>query len=129
VTQAKGRRERQLPLMPSVRKALAHYLRRARPAIAHRRVFVGFPSGQPLSNQRVSQLVAAALCRAQLVFRRPGAHLLRHTFATHLAQRGASVKAIADCLGHRGLDTAGRYIHVYQGWLQTVVQPWPEVAA
>jgi integrase len=126
VTPTKGRRERQLPLSPSVRQALAHYLYGTRPATVHRRVFVGFPGGRPLSSQRVSVLVATALRRAHQVFPHLGAHLLRRTFATHLAQRGASVKAIADWLGHRRLDTAGRYIQVNLPLLQTVTQPWPE---
>jgi len=126
VTQTKGRRERRLPFSAALTKALAHYLRRARPVTAHRRVFVGFPDHRPLSSQRVSEVIGAVLRRARLVFPRPGAHLLRHTFATHLAQRGAGPKAIADLLGHRQLQTAGFYIQVNLPLLQTVAQPWPE---
>jgi integrase/recombinase XerD len=128
LTQTKGRHERLLPLSPTVGKAVAHYLRLARPAITHRRVFVWLPGGAPLSSAQVSRLTAAALRRAGLVFPRLGAQLLRRTFATHLTQKGASVKAVADLLGHRYLNCTQLYAHVNLPMLQEVAQPWPEVS-
>ena len=127
LTQTKGRQDRLLPLSPTVGKALAHYLRFARPATPHRQVFVSRPGGIPLSGVRVSQLVAKALGQANLVFPHPGVQLLRRTFATHLAQKGSTPKEIADLLGHRGLNTIGFYARVNLPMLQAVVQPWPEV--
>ena len=127
LTQTKGRHERLLPLLPTVGKAVAHYLRLARPTITHRRVFVSLPGGAPLCSTQVSWLTAAALRRADLIFPRLGAQLLRRTFATHLTQRGASVKAVADLLGHRYLNCTQLYTHVNLPMLQGVAQPWPEV--
>ena len=127
LTQTKGRQERWLPLLPAVGQPMAHYLQRARPAVGHRRVFVRLPGGAPLSSDQVSGLTAAALRRAGLVFPRLGAHLLRRTFATHLTQKGASVKAVADLLGHRHLSCTQLYAHVNRPMLQEVAQPWPEV--
>jgi integrase/recombinase XerD len=116
-----------LPLSPAVGKALAHYLQMARPPTLHRQVFVSLPGGTPLSGQQISQLVARALRQAHLIFPRPGAQLLRRTFATHLLQKGSTPKEIADLLGHRGLNTLGFYAHLNLPALQAVVQPWPEV--
>lgn len=127
LTQTKGRQERLLPLSPTVGQALAHYLQFARPATSHREVFVSLPGGTPLSGVQVSQLVATALGQAHLSFARPGAQLLRRTFATHLVQKGSTPKELADLLGHRSLNTLGFYARVNLPMLQVVVQPWPEV--
>lgn len=124
----KGRRERLLPVPPAGGQAIVHYLQQARPQTAQRRLFVSLPEGQPLSSQAISQLVSQALRQAQVIFPRSGAQLLRRTFATHLVQQGVGVKAIADLLGHRSLNNTSFYAHVNLPQLQTLTQPWPEVA-
>ena len=53
------------------------------------------------------------------------AHLLRRTLATHLVQQGASLKAVADLLGHASLRTAQVYAKVNLPMLRAVAQPWP----
>ena len=125
--QTKGRQERLLPLSATVGKALAHYVASARPATAPRHVFVSLPDARPLSSGQISAIAAAALQQAHLVVSRPGAQILRRTFATQLVQKGATPKEIADLLGHRGLNTLGFYAHLNLPLLQEVAQPWPEV--
>lgn len=124
----KGGSSRQLPLTTEVGRALARYLREARPASIHREVFLSLVTHSPLSSQAITYLIAQALRRAGINCVRPGAHLLRHTFATHLIQRGASLKALADLLGHRRLDTTTIYATVNLPMLAEVAQRWPEVA-
>lgn len=126
LTHTKGRRERLLPLSPTVGQAVVHYLQHGRPATPHRQVFVQIPGGEPLSSQAVSALTCRALHQAHLVFPRLGAQLLRRTFATHLVQKGVGVKAIADLLGHRHLNNTPLYARLNLPLLRGVAQPWPE---
>jgi site-specific recombinase XerD len=124
----KDRGPRQLPLTSEVGSALSRYLRRARPTSAHREVFLSLRTDAPLSSLGISQLIVKALRRTGITCLRPGAHLLRHTFATHLVQRGTNLKALADLLGHRRLDTTVLYTKVNLPMLAEVAQRWPEVA-
>jgi site-specific recombinase XerD len=125
----KGRRERVLPLPAAVGRAVADYLQKARPATALRQVFVHHSGQGPLTSSAIGEVIRQALRRAQLSKRPGGAHLLRHTAASHLAQRGASVKAMADLLGHRDVNTTLRYVHLQPARLLSVVHPWPKEVA
>ena len=50
-----------------------------------------------------------------------GPHVLRHTFCSHLARRGASAKAIQELAGHRDLATTQRYMHVSPSALDAAI--------
>jgi site-specific recombinase XerD len=52
--------------------------------------------------------------------------LFRHTFATQLHQRDVGLKAIADLLGHRCLNTTAHYARVNLSELRQAALPWPE---
>lgn len=123
--QTKGRRERLLPLSAEVGQALADYLRRARPPTACRQLFMELDGQRPLGMAQVAALTRKALGTVHLQKRRSGPQLLRRTAASHLLQGGASLKDIADVLGHRRLDTTMRYAQVDLLRLAQVVQPWP----
>ncbi len=125
--QTKGRRCRLLPLPSDVAQALAGYLRTVRAKTSSRQVFLCLHRPTPLTSGAVSAAAIAAFGRAGLEVSRPGPHLLRHTLATHLIQRGTDLKAIADVLGHRSLNTTARYAKVNVPMLAQIAQPWPEV--
>jgi site-specific recombinase XerD len=91
---------------------MAKYLRTLRVHPPIRQVFLCLFRPRPLTAGAVSDAVAAAFRRAGLKVSRPGTHLLRHTLATHLVQQGASLKAIADVLGHRSINTTTVYAKV-----------------
>jgi site-specific recombinase XerD len=122
-----GTRER-LPLLAEVGQALAAYLREARPSCATRHVLVTAraPFREFAGPTTVCRLVEQAIKRAGLKTPRRGAHLLRHSLATTLLQRGASLQEIGDVLRHRHPATTQIYAKVDVAALQALAQPWPE---
>lgn len=116
----------QLPLLAEVGEAIADYLRRGRPNCACRQVFVFHRPARPMTSQAVSAVVRRGLRRCGIQVRRAGAHLLRHTLASHLVQKGASLKEVADVLRHRELSSAAVYAHVDLPNLRLLAQPWPQ---
>jgi integrase/recombinase XerD len=124
----KGRTRERLPLLAEVGQALAAYLREARPSCASRHLFVTTRASfhELAGPTSVGNIVRRALQRAGLNPPQRGAHLLRHSLATTLLQRGASLQEIGDVLRHRCPATTQIYAKVDIAALQTLVQPWPE---
>lgn len=117
-----------VPLPREAGRAIVAYLRNDRPATDERRVFVqhrGARRGRPLCGNTVSAVVVRALERAGVRSPLAGAYVLRHTVATRLVQRGASLKEVADFLGHRSLDTTAIYAKLDLPALRDVALPWP----
>lgn len=127
--QSKNGSQAQLPLLSEVGQAVADYLSAGRPACAHRQVFLFHQPVRPMTAKAVSQVIRRALRRCGIEAPRPGAHLLRHTLASHLVQNGASLKEVADLLRHRDLNSASVYAHVDLPRLRPLAQPWPKEAA
>jgi len=115
----KGGKERLVPFNRSTAKALREYLKdrdllvktwsRARDRRADP-LFVNY-RGTRLTVRSVDRLVRRYATESGV---RPGVspHALRHSFATHLLQRGADLRAIQELLGHARLSTTQRYTHV-----------------
>ncbi len=103
VTEPKGGRIRYVPL--TVR--LAEALRRHR-HLRGQRVLVP-KEGRPFTQKMVQDRVRWAARRAQVD---DGVHILRHTFCSHLAMRGAPARAIQELAGHQDLATTQRYMHL-----------------
>lgn len=121
----KGRCERRLPLTDEVGRALAAYLRSSPPE-GTRLLFRTVRGQRPMNRAELSRRVGTVMARAGVAARGQRAHLLRRTFATHLVQQGASLKAVADLLGHANLGTTQVYAKVNLPMLRAVAQPWPE---
>ena len=115
-----------MPLGPEVRDALVSYLCRGRPATRLREVFVDASGQNALRKTCLGCQLKQAFQQARINHPRMGAHLLRHTLATQLFKQGASLKAVADLLGHRSLVATQRYIRLTPSQLRLVVQPWPK---
>jgi site-specific recombinase XerD len=73
----------------------------------------------------VSDLVRRALSRAGLRPPLKGAHLLRHSLATNLLRKGASMTEIAEVLRHRAVATTQTYAKVDTSALRALARPWP----
>jgi integrase/recombinase XerD len=128
----KTRRGAVVPLPREAGRAIVAYLRDERPVTEERRVFVklhGAGRGRPLSGNTVSAVVVRALERAGVQSPLAGGYVLRHTVASRLVRRGASLKEVADFLGHRSLDTTAIYAKLDLAALREAALPWPvEVA-
>ena len=113
----KGRKQRIVPFGEFASRALAEYLserdrlRLSQPEDdGHTPVFVSL-RGRRLSARDVQRLVEKTRMRLPSG-RKLTAHTLRHTFATHLLERGADLRAIQELLGHSSLGTTQKYTHV-----------------
>lgn len=122
----KTRRARVLPLSPDIIRALNLYMKQDRPPTRSSVIFIRHLA--PLREPRGSSLVQDAMIRAfiRCGLRHRGVHILPHTFATRLHRRGASLKAIADLLGHQSLVTTAGYTRANLDELRRAALPWPE---
>jgi len=123
----KGRRTRRLPLPVRTGKAIARYLHYGRPTTRNRRVFVRHhaPFNKPLGTGAICSVICSAYARCGLRNRFAGTHVLRHGYAMRLQRSGASLKEIADLLGHQDLDATKIYAKVDLEGLRAVALPWP----
>lgn len=122
----KTARERCLPIPHEVGASIVAYLRHDRPNVDERVVFLRVrPPRQPLTTRGITEVAKSALARAEVCPRRSGAHVFRHTIATHLVQRGASFKEIADILGHGRIETTTIYAKLDVDALVRIALPWP----
>lgn len=125
LVRGKGQRLERLPLPRDVGAALVQYLRHARPACSTRKVFVRLKA--PRHGLRLSAIccvVRRALQRAGLNPDFKGAHLLRHSLATNMLRRGASLGEIGQLLRHRQPTTTQIYAKVDIEALRAISLPW-----
>jgi len=123
----KGSSHDRLPLPPDVGEALTQYLRQDRPACTTRRLFVRVraPHRGFASSVAVISIVRRALRRADLNPPVRGAHLLRHSLATGMLRKGASMAEIGQVLRHRNPITTEIYAKVDFDALRGLARPWP----
>ena len=122
----KGNREEQLPLPEDVGDAVVAYLRFARPSCRSRRVFIRLhaPHEGFHGSAAIYDVVQRALSRAGLDPDFKGAHLLRHSLATHMLNSGASLEEIGEILRHRNLETTQIYAKVNMDALRALAPAW-----
>lgn len=118
----KGGKERLVPIGRSVIGAASVYLHQMRPALdrgrSKNRVFLN-ARGEPLSRVGAWGIVRRATQRAGIT-KRVTPHTLRHSFATHLLEGGADLRAVQEMLGHADLSTTQIYTHVDREYLRSV---------
>jgi integrase/recombinase XerD len=118
----KGSKERLVPVGRRALGAAALYAREIRPGLDRGRsrgvLFVNARGG-PLSRVGAWGIIKAAARRAGLS-KRVTPHTLRHSFATHLLEGGADLRAVQEMLGHADLATTQLYTHVDREYLRSV---------
>jgi len=110
----KGDKERLVPIGQEARRQINRYLRECRPGLdssSKKPQLLLSSRGNPLSRQALWKLVRQAGELAG-IGRPIYTHLLRHSFATHMLERGADMRAVQELLGHANLTTTQRYTHV-----------------
>lgn len=115
LVEGKGNKERVVPLGEVASQALVTYLERARPEFlreerTHDALFLR-SGGEPMTRQGFWKLLKGYAAAAGIT--KPiSPHKLRHSFATHLVERGADLRAVQAMLGHADLSTTEIYTHV-----------------
>jgi integrase/recombinase XerD len=118
----KGDKQRVVPIGRPAVEAVQAYVSGARPTLLKHRssrfVFVT-RRGTPLTRQAFWKLLRARAQRAGIA-RLPSPHMLRHSFATHLLQRGADLRSVQAMLGHADIATTQIYTHVDAAQLKKI---------
>ncbi len=120
----KGNKERLVPVGGMAMQALADYQKNARPFLrknmshAKNRLFLSY-RGKPLTRMSLWHIVTGAAREAGLQ-KQIHPHTLRHSFATHLLEGGADLRAVQEMLGHVSILTTEIYTHIDRSFLQEV---------
>ncbi|MCX8071113.1 MAG: site-specific tyrosine recombinase XerD [Candidatus Binatia bacterium] len=122
VVSGKGGKQRVVPIGQYARERLQTYLREVRPHLVGSRpsafLFVS-RRGRPLRRRHVARRLERLARRAGLTGKL-SPHMLRHSFATHLVERGADLRAVQGMLGHADISTTQIYTHVALEHLRSV---------
>jgi site-specific recombinase XerD len=128
VEQGKGRKDRQVMLSRKTLDLLRHWWK-VRPTrwdagvpTGERFLFPGRKRGEPMSTRQLNRLFHKAV-EAAGIKKGVTLHGLRHSFATHLLERGTHIRTLQALLGHSKLETTARYAHVATGMIAAVESP------
>ena len=128
IEQSKGRKDRNVMLSPEMIDLLRQWWKARRGFDAHttplqeRWLFPGRKPGKPLTPRQLSRLFHEA-AEAAGIKKSVTLHSLRHSFATHLLERGTDIRIIQALLGHDKLDTTARYTRVATGMIARIESP------
>jgi integrase/recombinase XerD len=128
IEQSKGRKDRNVMLSPEMIDLLRQWWKARRGFDTHttplqeRWLFPGAKPGRPMTTRQLNRLFHEAANGAGI---KKGVtlHALRHSFATHLLERGTDIRIIQALLGHDKLDTTARYTRVATGMIAGIASP------
>jgi len=127
IEQSKGRKDRNVMLSPEMLDLLRQWWK-ARVAfdsttpVQERWLFPGRRPGKPMTTRQLSRLFHETANEAGIK-KSVTLHALRHSFATHLLERGTDIRIIQALLGHDKLDTTARYTRVATGMIANIESP------
>ncbi len=127
IEQSKGRKDRNVMLSPETLALLRQWWKARRgydatTPVQERWLFPGRRPGKPMTTRQLSRLFHAA-AEAAGIKKGVTLHALRHSFATHLLDRGTDIRKIQALLGHDKLDTTARYTRVATGMIAGIESP------
>lgn len=134
VEQAKGKKDRQVMLSPETHDLLREWWKvrttkyDAGVPAGERWLFPGRRKGRPLTTRQVTRLFQETV-EAAGIKKKVTLHTLRHSFATHLFDRGVDIRTIQALLGHEKLETTARYTRVATGLITAVESPLDRLSA
>lgn len=118
----KGSKERLVPIGRSAIAAVAVYVRELRPRLEKgggKGILFLNARGEPLTRMGAWKILRRHVERAGIT-KHVSPHTLRHSFATHLLEGGADLRAVQEMLGHADISTTQIYTHVDREYLRTV---------
>ncbi|MBN2434206.1 MAG: site-specific integrase [Spirochaetes bacterium] len=122
IKQSKGKKDRQVPLSKNFLTLLDIYLKEYRPVI----YLLEGQSGGKYTAKSI-QMVFQKACREANIQKRVTVHSLRHSYATHLLEKGTDLRIIQELLGHSSSKTTEIYTHVSIKTIQNVRSPFDDI--
>ena len=121
VREGKGKKERSIPLMPELKRALLRYVeeRERQANIVDVETLFLARNGTSLNPSSIRKLVKKYYAKAGV--RKSGVHTLRHTFSAHNVNNGMSIADLQKVLGHKKKETTLKYIHAVNTSLRETV--------
>ncbi|CAN5920774.1 site-specific integrase [soil metagenome] len=120
---AKGKKDRTVPLSPGILGLLRKYYQVYQPRDW---LFEGQYPASPYSTRSLQQIFHRAKTKAKML--QPVTfHRLRHSYATHLPERGTDIKLIQKLLGHQDIKTTLRFTHVSNRTLEKIQSPFDDL--
>jgi len=127
IEKAKGKKDRIVNLSPLVLDILRSYIKKCKP-MPVTYLFEGQQPGTRYSVRSAQEIFVAARKKAGIQ-KNLSFHSLRHSFATHLLEKGVDIRYIKDLLGHFDIKTTERYTHVSKNALVNIISPLDDLHA
>ncbi|MBX3241430.1 MAG: tyrosine-type recombinase/integrase [Chitinophagaceae bacterium] len=125
VENAKGKKDRYVNLSPVLLDILRSYTTYYKPV---KFLFESSQTGTAYPTRTIQRIFQLAKARAG-ISKTVGIHSLRHSFATHLLEKGTDIRYIKDILGHFNIKTTERYLHVSKKELVNIASPLDDLWA
>lgn len=126
IEKAKGKKDRYVSLSPVLLDVLREYIRLSKP---RPKVYLFEGLGVPgtVYSARAAQKVFQIARERAGIRKEVSFHCLRHSFATHVLEKGIDIRYIKDILGHFNIKTTERYLHVRKEQLINIVSPLDDI--
>jgi integrase/recombinase XerD len=120
----KGNKERLVPISPKAKKEIMHYFdsfrKHIKPAPGHSDILFLNRRGKQLTRVMIFTIIKE-LAQLTGIKKNISPHTFRHSFATHLIEGGADLRAVQEMLGHESITTTEIYTHLDKNYLREVI--------